>query len=80
MGRGVTVLNGTGWYTKNDSKVLLVLARKRESASLLSVIQAIDPKAFVSQSKVLGVFGEGFDRIKVKAKKNKEGKNLTNNA
>lgn len=80
MGRGVTVLNGTGWYTKNDSKVLLVLARKRESASLLSIIQAIDPKAFVSQSKVLGVFGEGFDRIKVKAKKNKEGKNLTNNA
>ena len=72
-GRGVTVLNGTGWYTKNESKVLLVLARKTESASLLSVIQAIDPKAFVSQSKVLGVFGEGFDRIKVKAKKNKEG-------
>ena len=77
MGRGVTVLNGTGWYTKNESKVLLVLARKRESASLLSVIQAIDPKAFVSQSKVLGVFGEGFDRIKVKAKKNKDG--LTKN-
>ena len=80
MGRGVTVLNGTGWYTKNESKVLLVLARKRESANLLSVIQAIDPKAFVSQSKVLGVFGEGFDRIKVKAKKNKEGKNISNNA
>jgi uncharacterized membrane-anchored protein YitT (DUF2179 family) len=59
--------------------VLLVLARKRESASLLSVIQAIDPKAFVSQSKVLGVFGEGFDRIKVKAKKNKEGVAKNNN-
>jgi uncharacterized membrane-anchored protein YitT (DUF2179 family) len=80
MGRGVTVLNGTGWYTKNDSKVLLVLARKRESASLLSVIQSIDPKAFVSQSKVLGVFGEGFDRIKVKMKKHKEGKPLSKNA
>ena len=80
MGRGVTVLNGTGWYTKNDSKVLLVLARKRESASLLSVIQSIDPKAFVSQSKVLGVFGEGFDRIKVKMKKHQEGKPLSKNA
>ena len=47
---------------------------------LLSVIQSIDPKAFVSQSKVLGVFGEGFDRIKVKMKKHKEGKPLSKNA
>ncbi len=73
-GRGVTVLNGTGWYTKNESKVLLVLARKRESADLFRIIQSIDPKAFVSQSKVLGVFGEGFDKIKVKANKNKTDK------
>ena len=78
-GRGVTVLNGTGWYTKNDSKVLLVLARKRESANLFSIIQSIDPKAFVSQSKVLGVFGEGFDKIKVKADKNKAEKSKLNN-
>lgn len=76
-GRGVTVLNGTGWYTKNESKVLLVLARKRESANLFQIIQGIDPKAFVSQSKVLGVFGEGFDRIKVKAK-NKTEKSTSN--
>ena len=73
-GRGVTVLNATGWYTKNESKVLLVLARKRESANLFRIIQSIDPKAFVSQSKALGVFGEGFDRIKVKAAKQKAAK------
>ncbi|MDY6250732.1 MAG: YitT family protein [Bacteroidaceae bacterium] len=69
-GRGVTVLNGEGWFTHTDRKVLCVLAKKRESTNIFRFIQSIDPNAFVSQSKVIGVFGEGFDRIK--AKKNKE--------
>lgn len=64
--RGVTVLNGWGWYTKEERKVLVVLAKKRESTNIFRIIQGIDPQAFVSQSKVIGVFGEGFDRIKVK--------------
>ncbi len=68
--RGVTVLDGQGWYTKQERKVLVVLAKKRESTNIFRIIQGIDPNAFVSQSKVIGVFGEGFDRIKVKAKKN----------
>jgi len=29
----------------------------------------IDPNAFVSQSSVIGVYGEGFDEMKVKVKK-----------
>lgn len=67
--RGVTVLNGQGWYTKQERKVLVVLAKKRESTNIFRIIQGIDPNAFVSQSKVIGVFGEGFDKIKVKAEK-----------
>jgi len=67
--RGVTVLEGQGWYTKQERKVLVVLAKKRESTNIFRIIQSIDPTAFVSQSKVIGVFGEGFDRIKVKAEK-----------
>lgn len=67
--RGVTVLEGQGWYTKQERKVLVVLAKKRESTNIFRIIQSIDPAAFVSQSKVIGVFGEGFDRIKVKAEK-----------
>ena len=67
--RGVTVINGQGWYTKEERKVLVVLAKKRESTNIFRIIQGIDPGAFVSQSKVIGVFGEGFDRIKVKAEK-----------
>lgn len=67
MHRGVTVLEGQGWYTKKERKVLVVLAKKAESPTIFRIIQTIDPNAFVSQSKVTGVFGEGFDRIKVKA-------------
>lgn len=68
-GRGVTVLDGQGWYTKHECKVLVVLAKKSESTNIFRFIQNIDPNAFVSQSKVIGVFGEGFDKIKVKADK-----------
>lgn len=70
--RGVTVLNGQGWYTKQERKVLVVLAKKRESTTIFRIIQNIDPGAFVSQSKVIGVFGYGFDKIKVKADKKPE--------
>lgn len=65
-GRGVTILNGTGWYTKEERHVLIVLARRRESPFIFHTIKETDPNAFVSQSKVVGVFGNGFDRIKGK--------------
>ena len=64
--RGVTVLDGMGWYSKEPMKVLVVLAKKRDSVSLFRAIKDIDPKAFVSQSNVIGVYGKGFDKIKVK--------------
>ena len=74
MHRGVTVLEGQGWYTKAERKVLVVLAKKAESPTIFRIIQTIDPGAFVSQSKVTGVFGEGFDRLKVKPGKKTEKK------
>ena len=64
--RGVTVLNGTGWYSKGDVKVLVVLAKKRQSLTIFRLVKNIDPKAFISQSSVIGVYGEGFDQLKVK--------------
>lgn len=64
--RGVTVLNGTGWYSKNEVKVLVILAKKSQSVSIFRLVKDIDPNAFISQSSVIGVYGEGFDRIKVK--------------
>ncbi|MBR1711783.1 MAG: YitT family protein [Alloprevotella sp.] len=71
-GRGVTVLDGEGWYTHTERKVLVVLAKKRDSTNIFRFIKSVDPQAFVSQSKVIGVFGEGFDRIKVKTEKAEE--------
>lgn len=64
--RGVTVLTGKGWYSKNDVKVPVVLAKKSQSIQIFRLVKDIDPNAFISQSSVIGVYGEGFDRLKVK--------------
>ncbi|MDR1005014.1 MAG: YitT family protein [Prevotellaceae bacterium] len=64
--RGVTVIDGVGWYSKNDVKVLIVVAYKRQSVEIFRLIKDVDPHAFISQSAVIGVYGEGFDRLKGK--------------
>ncbi len=66
--RGITILDGHGWYSGNDVKVLCILARKQESRQIMRIIKMIDPKAFVSLGAVNGVYGEGFDPIKIKLK------------
>ena len=62
--RGVTLIKGTGWYSKSDVQILIVLARKYESQEVFFYIKSIDPNAMVSQSFCQGVFGAGFDKIK----------------
>lgn len=78
--RGVTVLNGQGWFSKADAHVLMVLTRKVDLNPLLRCIKAIDPQAFVSVSTVTGVYGKGFEAIssKTEGKKGskKSGKSL----
>ena len=64
LDRGVTVLYGEGFYTKEKRQVLLKLAKKYERREIFALIKKIDNKAFVSMSNVEGVFGEGFDVIK----------------
>lgn len=66
VNRGVTVLDGTGWYSKQPVKVISVLVRKPESSQVLRIVHELDPNALVSIADVGGVFGSGFDRIKVK--------------
>ena len=48
--------------------MLCILAKKNESVNIFRLIKMIDPQAFVSQSAVIGVYGEGFDEMKVKIK------------
>lgn len=64
--RGCTVLEGIGWYSKQEVKVLLVMCRKIESVTIFRIIKSIDELAFITQSNVNGVYGKGFDKIKIK--------------
>lgn len=64
--RGVTILDGMGWYSKEPVKVITVIARKNESVKIFRIVKEIDPNAFISQSSAIGVYGKGFDVIKGK--------------
>ena len=65
--RGVTVLEGQGWYTKEKAHVLVVLTRKADLTVLMRYIKSIDPEAFLSITSVSGVYGKGFEKMKGKA-------------
>lgn len=69
--RGVTVMDGMGWYTKHEVKMLLVWCRKIESVTIFRIVKSVDPDAFIVQSKANGVYGKGFDTFKIKLKKTK---------
>ena len=69
--RGCTLLHGTGWYTKRDVKILLVMCRKMESVHIFRIIKAVDDQALISQSNMNGVYGLGFDEVKVRMHKYK---------
>ena len=62
--RGVTVVEGKGWYSKNEVNLLVVMARRHESQDIYNYIKKIDSNALVSQTNCQGIFGEGFDNIK----------------
>ena len=62
--RGVTVLDGTGWYTKESQKVIITLVRKNEASDVYRIIRSIDDKAFITVANVMGVFGKGFEELK----------------
>ncbi|MFV0521928.1 MAG: YitT family protein [Mangrovibacterium sp.] len=63
--RGCTILEGTGWYSKENVKIIMTVIRKRESSTVFRIIKEIDPNAFISMGSVMGVYGEGFDNIKI---------------
>ena len=63
--RGVTLLDGTGWYTKKETKVIMSVVRKKETGAIFRKIKEIDPDAFISMGSVMGVYGQGFDKIKL---------------
>ncbi len=73
MDRGVTALDSVGWYSQQEGKVLIVIARKQQLPQITASIKEVDHKAFISVSSVMGVYGEGFEKVKAKLKKDKKG-------
>ncbi len=66
--RGCTVFTGMGWYSKHDVKMLMVMCRKIESVNIYRIIKSIDNEALITQCNVNGVYGKGFDTLKLKMK------------
>jgi uncharacterized membrane-anchored protein YitT (DUF2179 family) len=64
LGRGVTVIDGEGWYSKERQKVLITMVRKHELSDVYRIVKEIDNDAFISVSLVMGVYGKGFERIR----------------
>jgi uncharacterized membrane-anchored protein YitT (DUF2179 family) len=64
MGRGVTVINAQGWFTKSEGKLLMLIVRRTESNFVFKVVREIDRDAFLSVGNVMGVYGKGFDQMK----------------
>ncbi|MBR6655835.1 MAG: YitT family protein [Alistipes sp.] len=61
--RGATVIEATGWYSKDNSKVVMCVCRKRDLAMVLKVVRSVDPEAFITIGSVMGVYGKGFDAL-----------------
>lgn len=64
IGRGVTLVNAKGWYSKEDGCLLMVVVRRYETSAVYRTIKEVDPEAFITVANVMGVFGKGFDPIK----------------
>lgn len=67
-GFGVTVMDGTGWWTHSERKVVVCIASKRYSPIIARCIKRVDPYAFLSVINVESVYGEGFSTMKTKVK------------
>lgn len=62
-GRGVTMMDGTGWYTKQNCKVAMVVCSKRDAGNILKIARRIDENAFITMGSVMGVYGKGFNAL-----------------
>ena len=62
--RGVTLIDAKGWYTGQDKKIILIVARKHEASDVLRIAKQIDPDVFMTMAPVMGVFGKGFEEVK----------------
>lgn len=62
LDRGVTILDGRGFYSGQKKQVLLSAIKKRQAAELKNLVMDIDPTAFIILQESHQVLGEGFKR------------------
>lgn len=63
-GRGISLIESKGWYTKENKTILMSVIRKHEAPRVFSIVKECDPKAFISMGSVMGVYGLGFEEIR----------------
>lgn len=66
LDRGITTLDGEGFFTQEKKKVLYCVVGKRQINQVKRIALTIDPYAFVSITHVHEVIGEGFTLDKEK--------------
>lgn len=62
LGRGVTYLRGEGAYTGDDKQVIFCVITRLEEAKLKSVVEEIDPGAFLAVGNIHDVMGGQFKK------------------
>ena len=62
LDRGVTLLQGQGFYRRSDKYVLLSAVKKKQLAQLKELVMGIDPEAFIILQDAQQVLGDGFKR------------------
>ncbi|MEI8046575.1 MAG: YitT family protein [Bacteroidota bacterium] len=64
LSRGVTIIDGKGWYSGEETKILMVMVKKPQASQLFRIVKEIDLNAFMSVNNVMGVYGKGFETIR----------------
>ena len=65
VGRGATLLDAEGCYSKQNQKVLLMMVHRTDKPHVMQIIHRIDENAFISVSKAEGVYGKNFEKLKL---------------
>ena len=62
LDRGITILSGQGYYSRQDKQVILCAIKKRQVAELKALVMAVDPSSFIILQEAHQVLGDGFKR------------------
>lgn len=62
LGRGVTFLHGEGAYTGDDKKVIFTVITRIEESKLKTIVEEIDPHAFLAIGNIAEVSGGRFKK------------------